>query len=454
VLAGHPRVGIWLGMALLAGSLCWMLQGWLPPRWALAGTVLAVGRLLIASRNFETVGYWAHSYWGGAVAATGGALLFGALRRLVRRPALGQGVVLGLGLVILANTRPFEGLVASLPAGVVLLVALLRRGGKALLRVALGAAGVLVPAGLAMAAYNAAVTGDFREMPYLRHEQTYAITPQFLWQPLRPSPPYNHELLRSFWTGWAPQAYREQQTLAGLARHLGIKILVLWVFFLGSVQTVMLLGLLSCSPRALLVAQASRLCPDTGGTPVPRGERDRWPWFALAVCGLLLIALLLEQGVLPHYAAPVTGLLAYLVIQGWRRLRLVRPGWRAVGPGLVVVVLLVWGFSLRFALSSDHREGWFQDRARLVEELERIPGQHLVLVRYRPDHEAHCEWVYNGADLEGARVIWARELGEERDRCLREHYSGRAVWLLEADVAPPRLVPYSQTCEVEKSRGF
>jgi hypothetical protein len=83
---------------------------------------------------------------------------------------------------------------------------------------------------------------------------------------------------------------------------------------------------------------------------------------------------------------------------------------------------------------------WYRERALLQAQLERDGAQHLILVRYGPDHDVHDEWVYNAADIDAAAVVWARDHGPEGNRDLLLHFRGRQVWTLEADESPRRLV--------------
>src|SRR3984893_15033346 len=75
--------------------------------------------------------------------------------------------------------------------------------------------------------------------------------------------------------------------------------------------------------------------------------------------------------------------------------------------------------------------------------LEQTPGSHLLIVHYTPAHLVSREWVYNRADLEHARVIWARDLGRECDEKLIADFRGRRIWWIEPDTNPTELNPYS-----------
>jgi hypothetical protein len=108
---------------------------------------------------------------------------------------------------------------------------------------------------------------------------------------------------------------------------------------------------------------------------------------------------------------------------------------------------------------SDWRATWccapvaMTERAELLKRLEALPGRQLVIVRYKPDHDYHTEWVYNEANIDAAAVVWAREMDQDNDRELTNYFKDRRVWLLEADERPPRLSEY-RAAPPESSNGF
>jgi hypothetical protein len=82
-------------------------------------------------------------------------------------------------------------------------------------------------------------------------------------------------------------------------------------------------------------------------------------------------------------------------------------------------------------------------RILVSRQLAEVPGRILVFVRYSPQHIFQNEWVYNEAEIDAARIIWARDLGPTENEKLRAHYFGRVALLLEPDANPPLLNPYS-----------
>ncbi len=52
------------------------------------------------------------------------------------------------------------------------------------------------------------------------------------------------------------------------------------------------------------------------------------------------------------------------------------------------------------------------------------------------------EWVYNRADIDAAKVVWARDMSPAENRELLDYFRDRRAWLVEADAAPPKVTPY------------
>jgi len=53
------------------------------------------------------------------------------------------------------------------------------------------------------------------------------------------------------------------------------------------------------------------------------------------------------------------------------------------------------------------------------------------------------EWVYNDADIDGSKLIWAREMDAAKNVELLDYYRGRKAWLIEPDETPVRVSPYT-----------
>ena len=107
----------------------------------------------------------------------GGALLFGGFRRVLRDFRPRDSFLMGLGMLILANSRPYEGFV--LTSGTLLMLAvwaLSRQGPPGLLftkrvGIPLVISGLMI--GVEIGWYNYSVTGNPLQMPYMVHEATY-----------------------------------------------------------------------------------------------------------------------------------------------------------------------------------------------------------------------------------------------------------------------------------------
>ena len=333
VFFNHAVVGVWLSSWLAAVAIFWMLAAWVGRPWALAGALLFVLQIGLLS-------YWSQSYWGGMVAALGGALYLGSIRRLWQKPTRRHTVTLCLGLAILLTSRPVEGLVLALiscaPAA-----PFCRQWARSRLALQQTVISIVILASLlvSMSAYNRAVTGSALLTPYMLHERQYQRTPQLTVLPRRAALAYSSDQIRRYYEGTEGRLYRAQQQ----RRNFFPQVVAWWAFFAGpfltapiiivalkrngsvrALQAVLIpLWLLApmCYRSASVVGTGVLLTVVTlQGYVLWRMFADMWERVALATCGALLLESFFVKWMFPHYFAPATGAWFVIVVAGVRSL--------------------------------------------------------------------------------------------------------------------------------------
>jgi|HubBroStandDraft_6_1064221.scaffolds.fasta_scaffold55863_2 hypothetical protein len=434
VLTGLPWIGVLLSTALMCGAIYWMLLGWLPAPWAWLGGAFACVR-------FGVFSYWVNSYWGGAVAALGGALVLGAFARFRSAPKIQTGLLLAAGLLLMANSRPLEGLLFSIPLVVSLLLISIKRirtGSStwtvtaqtlfpAIALLALGAAWMMY--------YNWRGTGSATVWPYQVNFQTYHISKPFLFQTPNPVPKYRHLSMRATYVGWElPDLMKVNYDLWSILRK---KVTAYYGFYIW--------------PFALLIVPCA--------LALWRNEMRVVLLSVLFVSAGLFAQLWLPQ---PHYAAPAAGALILALLFTVRHYRSSPSAYAIWGSRAVVTVLAVWMISpvaeaLRnpFSISPNLPGAGFASipldplpleiqRASIESKLNALSGKQLIIVHYPYMYAPWVEWIFNDADLDHAHVVWARDMGYLENKELLNYYSDRQVWYTVREDSAPVVLPYDQ----------
>jgi hypothetical protein len=426
VLFGHPWAGVLITTALMCAAICWALQAWLPPTWALLGGFLAVLRLGLFS-------YWINTYTGGApIAALGGALVLGSYPRLTRTGRMRYGVLMALGISMLVLTRPYEGMLLCIPVAVALGYWVFRGKNRPPALVLIRRAALplaMVAATLAwLGYYDARAFGNPRTLPYTVDRTTYAIVPFYVWQHANPTPEYSTLELRRFYTAREAQDFYLLHTHHGAIPFYGGKLGTTLFFFAGMLLL----------PPLIMFGR------------VFRDRRMRL--FAWSI-PLWTVGMGLSIYLIPHYLAPFTAAAYLLGIQAMRHLRAGSVGGAPVGRTFVrlTVTACMLMAGLRAVSGPLHMappewpispwlDSWIgpghfgAERAAIAKKLDEIPGNHLVLVQYAPSHEPMDEWIYNEANLSNSRIIWASDLDPRSNEELMRFYNDRDVWLVQPDV--------------------
>jgi len=418
---GHP----WAGVALTIGALCalvyWMLRAWVTPGWALIGGLLAV-------IEFGPLNQWMNSYWGGSVSACAGCLVFGALPRLRESGRIREAALLGLGLALQLLTRPYESI--FLVISVILFFLPVRLFAKAAAVSAL----VVGPAIGLMLLQNKQATGSWTTLPYMLSRYQYGVPTTFTVQPL-PTP--HLPLTREQQLDYDAQSQAHGAGIDTFATY--------WARWASRLRfyRFFLLAPLFLAALAFLVSL----------------REYRFAWVLLTI-----VAFSLGTNFYPyfysHYIAALTCLFVLISVVGLERLsRWVVRG-NAVGEECARILLFLCAahFIFWYGLHASRDEELIaamtpyetwdninhadpQGRIGIHHALAASPGEQLVFVRYWPQHQFQ-EWVHNAADIDHARIIWARDLGTDENQKLLRYYPQRTAWLLEPDAHPPLLRAY------------
>ena len=420
LLTGLAWSGVLLAMAAFCALCYWMLRGWVSPGWALAGAALALAR-------FGPLNDWTNCYWGGHLPALAGCLVFGALPRLTAHPRARDAVLLGLGLGIHLLTRPFETI--FLLAAV--LFFFVPQAKNPLLRrpLALAAAATLPAIGLTLL-QNRSVTGSWTTLPYLESRAQYGVPTTFSFEPV-PVPSRALTVSQAGIYRMQSAAHGPEDSPARFLSRLAYRVRFLRFFL---------------SPPLYLALLAFPLLLN----------EHRWR-AVLFTCVLFFLGGNLYPFFFPHYAGALAGLFLLAAVAALSRIHRLGPAGAFASHALLLLALLPFAFwypvhllesnpRLRALEAFDTWDGinhpGDNPRAAVAEIVAHLPGRPLIFVQYPPTHSFQNEWVWNAADVDSARAVWALDLGPADDEALRRYYPNRTAWLFSPDTDPTHIPPY------------
>ncbi len=425
IALGHPHNGVILSFGLFVITTVWMLRSIVPLNWALFGGVWAL-------LTFNVHSYWLESYWGGFVAAIGGNLVLGSLLYGFHHHRRAMRWWFVAGTLILAVTRPFEGLAletATIAAFLIWRRFANRSDFEKTVRQWFAPAFVsVIVVAATLGAYNWLTLGSPSHMPYAEYEKQYGVVPVFWPLPLREELRFDDPTVERFYREWSIDVYhqtRDHHALLLLPFQL-LRIVLVGVLSVFGLSSTMIFAAIFCRRNTMIRVLGAALV----GTS---------------------LFITLEVWIYPHYLAPLVSLLIALGVVSLHQIWAEIAAAQRVPYVLWITVMLAMGspvyHSVRFVLEAS-REGTahgtppfeirYRDDSReeIQRTLEKMGGRHVVFIRYSSSHNMHDEWVYNSPDIDKQPVIWARDRGEENVE-LQTYYAGRTFWVIEPDMPSP-----------------
>ncbi len=414
-----PWGGVFLSMVALIVAVYWMVREWINSRY---GVIAA----LIVTLRYGVFSFWANSYWDGAFTALGGVLLVGGFRAVRSRPNLLNGALVGLGVVILMTTRPYEGMFFAAPLGAALVVQFVRSTAserKLLIPAGLMTAALIAGGFVLTFAENQAVSGDWNVPPFVLYRETGPEVPALLVQSRDPpfGAPARYAKAQTTLDGEL-KSYGRRKTWAGILSAETYRFRNDWNFYLGF---------------ALVI-------PFAVGVYALRAE----PALLLAAASLGF-ANSLETWDFSNYATPGFGFVIVAIMAGFQSLRRWRPWGYPYGLSLsrVLPLALVLGsaiplsaaltgwplFILQVNIHPSTACCWLRPRSlhmNVADVIDHFEGRNLIIVDSNaPKAPKQTIVVSNDPDVDNEKTVWINE-DPEFDQLAIDRYPGRRIWRL------------------------
>ena len=285
--------------------------------------------------------------------------------------------------------------------------------------------------------YNWRGTGNALQMPYTLNQAAYHVSKPFLFQQPSPIPQYHNPQMRTFYMFHEYPDLLLSRSQWGIQRLMGRKF---FCYYVALVWPVLLLFV----PGMLLAARS--------------------PELRVVFLAVILMLLGLTMQLWPahgHYAAPASGAVLLILLHALRQLRTARnSAWLPWFARAIVLSLFLWmlvpisdrlwnPYGLENYTPSDRADLPKEiDRERLLAQLSRLPGQHLILVHYSMRDVPSKEWVYNRADIDASKIVWARDMGPQANQELLRYYADRRIWYVDRSSGSV-LMPYASALLLE-----